>query len=83
VPARFYTSLKPGTANQETAWIGSDVSEQDFIQQRIGLRDDITYSGKQQHVFKAGVSVDLLTYDIHKLNDAILTDLPSRQPCHA
>src|SRR6266576_3747410 len=68
-PARFYTYLKPATTNQETAWIGSDVSEQDFNQKRVGLRDDITYSGKQQHVFKAGVSVDLLTYDIHKLND--------------
>jgi hypothetical protein len=69
-PARFFTYLKPATTNQETAWIGSDVSEQDFIQKRTGLRDDITYSGKQQHVIKGGVSVDLLTYDIHKLNDA-------------
>lgn len=69
-PARFFDYLKPGTTNRETAWIGSDVSEQDFIQTRIGLRDDITYSGKQQHVIKAGVSIDLLDYDIHKLNNA-------------
>ncbi|PYP18542.1 MAG: hypothetical protein DMD54_04960 [Gemmatimonadetes bacterium] len=51
-PARFYTYLKPATTNQETAWIGSDVSEQDFNQKRVGLRDDITYSGKQQHVLR-------------------------------
>lgn len=49
--------------------IGSDLSEQDFVQKRIGIRDDITYSGKQQHVIKGGVSVDLLTYDIRKLNN--------------
>jgi len=69
VPARMFTYLKPATTNVETAWIGSDVSEQNFIQKRTGLRDDITYSGKQQHVFKGGVSVDLLTYDINKLNN--------------
>jgi hypothetical protein len=52
----------------QDARIGSDLSIQDFIQKRVGLRDDITYSGFQQHVFKGGVSVDLVTYDIHKQN---------------
>jgi len=70
IPARFFTYLIPGTTNTQTAWIGSDVSEQNFIQKRIGLRNDVTYSGKEQHVLKGGVSVDFLTYDIHKLNDA-------------
>jgi len=69
IPARFYTYLIPGTTNTQTAWIGSDVSIQNFIQRRVGLRNDITYSGKQGHVFKGGVSADLLKYDINKLND--------------
>ena len=63
--ARFYDY------NGQTAWIGSDVSTQDFIQRRIGLRDDLTYSGRQQHVFKGGVSVDLVNYHINKLNDGV------------
>ena len=69
VPARFFTYLKPGTASQETAWIGSDVSIQNFVQNRVGLRDDITYSGTEKHAIKGGVSVDFLGYDINKLND--------------
>jgi hypothetical protein len=55
----------------QDAWIGSDVSSQDFIQRRLGFRNDLTYSGKQQHVFKGGVSVDLVNYHINKLNDAV------------
>ena len=52
--------------------IGSNLSTQDFIQKRLGLRDDLTYSGFQgggQHIFKAGVSVDFVTYDVFKGND--------------
>jgi outer membrane receptor protein involved in Fe transport len=68
----------PGLAAQiyhypgQDAQIGSNLSTQDFIQKGLGLRDDITYSGFQsggQHVFKAGVSVDFVTYDITKRND--------------
>jgi len=55
----------------QDAWLGSDVSVQDFIQRRLGFRDDLTYSGKQQHVFKGGVSVDLVNYHINKLNDGV------------
>src|SRR5437762_250703 len=55
----------------QNAWLGSDVSTQDFIQRRLGFRDDLTYSGKQQHVFKGGVSVDLVNYHINKLNDGV------------
>jgi len=56
--------------NQD-AWIGSDVSVQNFIQRRLGFRDDLTYSGREQHVFKGGVSVDLVNYHINKLNDGV------------
>ena len=49
--------------------IGSDLSTQDFLQKRVGLRDDLTYSGFQQHTFKGGVSVDFVRYDIRKLNN--------------
>jgi outer membrane receptor protein involved in Fe transport len=56
----------------QDAEIGSNLSTQDFVQKRLGLRDDITYSGFQsggQHVFKGGVSVDFVTYDINKRNN--------------
>ena len=55
------------------ARIGSDLSTQDFIQRRIGLRDDLTFSGFEvagQHVFKTGASLDFVTYDVTKFNDA-------------
>jgi len=52
--------------------IGSNRSTQDFIQRRIGIRDDLTYTGFEaagQHVFKIGASVDLVNYDIVKDNN--------------
>jgi Carboxypeptidase regulatory-like domain/TonB-dependent Receptor Plug Domain len=52
--------------------LGSFASNQDYIQKRLGFRDDVTYSGWQlagQHVLKAGASIDFLKYDIHKGND--------------
>ncbi|MDQ3696797.1 MAG: TonB-dependent receptor [Gemmatimonadota bacterium] len=52
-------------------YIGSNLSVQDFIQRRIGVRDDVTYSGFQmggEHIFKAGASIDFVTYDIFKDN---------------
>ena len=52
--------------------IGSSRSTQDFIQRRLGLRNDLTYSGFRaagEHIFKTGVSVDFVTYDILKDND--------------
>lgn len=67
-PARIY-QLPGGDAR-----IGSDFSFQDFVQQRIGLRDDLTFSGFElggQHVFKTGASVDFVNYDIVKDNDGI------------
>jgi Carboxypeptidase regulatory-like domain/TonB dependent receptor/TonB-dependent Receptor Plug Domain len=53
------------------AQIGSDLSIQDFIQRRIGFRNDVTYTGWQaggNHVLKAGVTLDLLNYDVNKRN---------------
>jgi len=49
--------------------IGSNLSEQNFIQKRIGLRDDITYSAYEKHTLKGGASIDFVTYDVHKLNN--------------
>ena len=66
-PQRVYQGLPGGDAV-----IGSGRSTQDFIQRRLGIRDDLTYSGFQaggQHVIKVGASVDFVTYDILKDND--------------
>jgi len=52
--------------------IGSNFSTQNFIQKRLGFRDDMTYSGYHgggEHVFKAGASFDFVTYDVFKGND--------------
>jgi hypothetical protein len=54
------------------ARIGSNASAQDFIQKRLGLRNDLTYSGFKglgEHILKGGVSLDFVTYDIYKDND--------------
>jgi outer membrane receptor protein involved in Fe transport len=50
--------------------IGSYRSTQDFIQKRVGFRDDLTYTGFEaagEHVLKMGASFDIVNYDI--LND--------------
>jgi len=60
----FYSSTE--------AVIGSYESTQDFIQKRLGFRDDLTYSGFEaagQHVFKVGASVDFARYNVFKDND--------------
>jgi hypothetical protein len=52
--------------------IGSNESEQDFTQRRLGLRNDLTYNGWQwmgQHTLKGGVSIDFVKYDVVKNND--------------
>jgi outer membrane receptor protein involved in Fe transport len=66
----------PGTITQFfccnfTAWVGSNFTVQDFKQNRLTLRNDLTYSGFNrggQHVFKTGINVDVLTYDVTKRN---------------
>ncbi|MBA3467902.1 MAG: TonB-dependent receptor, partial [Gemmatimonadaceae bacterium] len=67
----------PGTASRiffypgGEARIGSNLSTQDFKQKRLGLRDDLTYSGVRlagEHIFKGGASFDFVNYDILKDN---------------
>ena len=56
--------------------IGSYRSVQDFRQNRLGLRNDVTYSGFRglgEHVFKGGASWDFVKYDIYKDNNGTPT----------
>ncbi len=53
------------------AYIGSNLSTQNFVQNRVGLRNDLTYTGFRfggDHIFKGGVSVDAVRYNILKDN---------------
>ncbi|MEA2766647.1 MAG: hypothetical protein QOK07_3051, partial [Gemmatimonadaceae bacterium] len=66
VPQRVYQY--PGGP----AIIGGNLSTQDFIQKRLGLRDDLTYSGFKlagDHVIKTGASLDFVKYDVLKDNN--------------
>jgi hypothetical protein len=66
LPSRVYQF------NSADHFIGSNLSTQDFIQERISLRDDLTYTAFQaggEHIIKMGVNVDFLNYDIFKGND--------------
>ena len=49
--------------------IGSNLSNQNYVQKGITIRDDITSTQLGQHVVKVGVSANFATYDIHKGND--------------
>jgi Carboxypeptidase regulatory-like domain/TonB dependent receptor len=52
--------------------IGANLSTQDFTQKRLGLRDDLTYSGFKlagDHVIKTGASLDFVKYDVLKDNN--------------
>jgi hypothetical protein len=56
------------------AQIGSYVSMQDFTQDRLGFRNDLTYTGLRwagRHVIKVGGNLDLASYDIVKRNSEI------------
>lgn len=53
------------------ALIGSNLSVQDFDQRRLGLRNDLTYTGFQwagDHVFKTGATLDFVRYNVLKDN---------------
>ncbi len=80
----FNQNPTPDTPNLPQRWyalpkgccitLGSNLSIQNLTQERVALRDDITYSGFHSggdHVLKAGVSAAFLTYDIHKANREI------------
>jgi hypothetical protein len=56
--------------------VGARSSEQEFVQDRIAFRNDVTYSGLQRmgsHVIKAGANVDMLNYQVAKRFDAFPT----------
>lgn len=69
--------LTPGIAARNFIYngdhfIGSNRSTQDFAQNRLGVRNDVTYSGLRgmgEHVIKSGASLDFVKYDIIKDND--------------
>jgi len=70
IPARNYQY------NNTDHFIGSNLSTQDFKQDRVGLRNDLTYSGFHaggDHVFKGGASIDFVKYDIYKDNNGTPT----------
>ena len=67
-PRRLYT------VNGTDYVIGAASSIQEYIQKRVGLRDDITFTGFQwlgEHVFKGGLSFNHDIYDIDKRNDFV------------
>lgn len=56
--------------------IGSNRSTQDFTQNSLGLRNDVTYTGFEwlgDHVFKGGVNVDFVRYHVLKDNNGTPT----------
>ena len=55
------------------SYVGSNLSSQNFLQKRLGFRDDLTYTGFSfagDHIFKGGASLDLVKYDILKDNNS-------------
>lgn len=65
IPARNYNY------NNTDHFIGGNRSTQDYTQNRVGLRNDLTYSGLHglgEHVIKGGASLDFVKYDIIKDN---------------
>ncbi|PYO38161.1 MAG: hypothetical protein DMD29_14145 [Gemmatimonadetes bacterium] len=72
LPAREFQNGSPTGCCTGIGRIGGFLSTQDFTQKRLGFRDDLTYTGYHaggDHVFKTGVTVDFLTYDVIKKND--------------
>jgi hypothetical protein len=70
IPARNYIF------NGSDHFIGSNLSTQDFVQDRLGLRNDLTYSGFHamgEHVVKGGANIDFVKYDITKDNNGTPT----------
>ena len=66
----------PGLVRREyqgyNAILGSYNSAQDFKQKRLGIRNDVTYTGFRfagDHIFKGGASVDFVKYDVLKANN--------------
>ena len=71
---RTQVAADPGVPQQQFgfATLGSYESNQDFVQKRLGFRDDVTYTGFHSagaHVIKMGTTIDFLTYDVNKGNN--------------
>lgn len=81
--SRFHRGFSPNSGGQprriytvtNTDYvIGAANSIQEYIQKRVGFRDDVTFTGFQwvgEHVFKGGLSFNHNTYDIDKRNDEV------------
>jgi hypothetical protein len=70
IPARNYQF------NGSDHFIGSNLSTQDYKQNRLGLRNDLTYTGFKgwgDHVVKGGASIDFVGYDLVKDNNGTPT----------
>src|SRR5438309_1488 len=68
----FGASPSKNNNNFGGADIGSNLSDQDFTQKGIGLRNNVTYTGFHgggDHVIKAGATANFLTFDINKANN--------------
>ena len=68
IPRRIYT-----VTNADYV-IGAGASIQEYIQKRLGFRDDLTFTGFQlagEHVFKGGFSFNHDIYDIDKRNNEV------------
>lgn len=58
-----------GRDYRDFARIGGRDTRQEFTQDRLSLRNDVTYAGLEwggQHVIKAGINLDFLNYDVSK-----------------
>ena len=81
--SRFHRGFSPNSSGQARRLytvsgtdyvIGAAQSIQEYIQKRIGFRDDLTFTGFQlagEHVFKGGFSFNHDNYDIDKRNDNV------------
>ena len=81
--SRFHRGFSPNSSGQPRRLytvsgtdyvIGAYNSIQEYVQKRIGFRDDLTFSGFQaagEHVLKGGFSFNHDIYDIDKRNDFV------------
>lgn len=71
-PTVVNDDLDIGLQYDDIIRIGARSTEQNFTQDRIALRNDVTYSGLRwlgDHVVKAGANVDVLRYQVEKRFD--------------
>ena len=72
-PTVVNDGLDIGLQYDDIIRIGARSTEQNFVQDRIALRNDVTFSGLRflggDHVVKAGANVDFLRYEVEKRFD--------------